>query len=225
MSTCQSAVTDAVDRAFKPGDKWFPLDQQGVFELADVDPAETYKAMEKLLQTGKVRAIGLCNFNIRRLKDIMSKTSIVPAVNQIERHPYLQQPDVLEFCRSKGILVQAYSPLGNNQLGLPKAVDDPEVQKLAKETGRDAGELLYSWGIQCGTVVLPKSVTLTRIESNLKVGELPRDVFDKISSMERHQRFGAQAQWGYDIFDEIGEEKVKQMARDAGPANLQKFTV
>ncbi|CAK7244605.1 MAG: hypothetical protein STHCBS139747_006149 [Sporothrix thermara] len=211
--------------AFKPSDKWFPLDKDGVFELADIDPVATYTAMEKLLDTGKVRAIGVCNFNQRRLADLLSKTKVVPAVNQIEAHPYLQQRELLEFCRSKGILVEAYSPLGNNQQGLPRTVDDPAVQALAQRVGMDAGQLLYSWGVQRGTVVLPKSVTPSRIESNRQVRELSPDVFAELNALERHKRFNVQAVWGFDIFDELGEDKVKEIAREAGPKNLVQFTV
>lgn len=179
--------------------------------------------MERLLQTKKVKAIGVCNFNIRRLSDLMSKTTVVPAVNQIELHPYMQSKAVVDFCKSKGIVVEAYSPLGNNQLGLQRAVDDPLVQELARKTGRDAGNLLYSWGVQRGTVVLPKSVTPWRIESNLEVGELDQSVMDKINTLERHQRFGAQLHWGYDIFDEVGVHKIKRTGQEAGPTNLRKF--
>ncbi|KAH8891567.1 Aldo/keto reductase [Thozetella sp. PMI_491] len=211
--------------AFKSSEKWFPLDDDGVFELADIDPAVTYKAMEALLSTGKVRAIGVCNFNERRLADLLSKTTVIPAVNQIEAHPYLQQPQLLEFCSSKNILVQAYSPLGNNQVGLPKVVDDPVVQDLAKGLGVDAGQLLYSWGLQRGTVVLPKSVTPSRIESNLQVKEIPSEVFEKLNALERHKRFNGCAHWGFDIFEELGQEEVTRIAREAGPENLKKFTV
>lgn len=211
--------------AFESSDKWFPIDEQGVFKLADIDPAATYAALEKLLDTGKVRAIGVCNFTVNKLKDLISKTKVVPAVNQIEAHPYLQQPELVEFCRSKNILIEAYSPLGNNQTGEPKVVDDAGVKELAGQQGLDAAQLVLSWGIQRGTVVLSKSVTPSRIESNLKVVKLPDEVFQKVTALERHKRFNVQARWGYDIFEEIGESEVKKIARDAGPENLTKFNV
>lgn len=181
--------------------------------------------MEKLLQTGKVRDIGICNFNIRRLKDLLSKVNVVPAVNQIEAHPYLQQLDLFKLCEEKGILIEAYSPLGNNQTGEPKTVDDPLVHEVAKQLGRDPGEILYSWGIQRGTVVLPKSVTPSRIASNRKVKALPDDAYARINSLERHKRFNTSKHWGYDFFDEIGEEEIKKIAKDAAPTNKVKFTV
>lgn len=210
-------------RAFKSGEKPFPLDASGVFQLADIDPATTYVAMEKLLQTSKVRAIGVSNFTVHRLDDLLSKTSVVPAVNQIEAHPYLQQPKLLEHCRSKGILVEAYSPLGNNQTGEPRTVDDPLVAELGKQLGLDIGQVCYSWGVQRGTVVLPKSVTESRIKSNLKVSELPADAFAQLNGLERNKRFNWQTRWGFDIFEELGEEEVKRAARETGPENLQKW--
>lgn len=183
--------------------------------------------MERILSTGKVKAIGVCNFNERRLKDLLSKTKIVPAVNQIEAHPYLKQPELKHFCESKGILIQAYSPLGNNQQGLPKAVDDPAVQKLAGDLGWDAGQVLYSWAVQRGTVVLPKSVSPSRIKSNLQVKELPQEVFDALDKLEKkkHIRFNTSKNWGADIFDEFGDEVAKQNGIDAAETNKAKFTV
>lgn len=213
--------------AFKPSDKWFPLDERGVFQLSDSDPADAYKEMERLVSTGKVKAIGVCNFNIRRLEDLLSKTKIVPAVNQIEAHPYLKQPELKKFCEGKGILIQAYSPLGNNQQNLPKAVDDPKVKKLAEQVGRDAGQVLYSWAVQRGTIVLPKSVSPSRIKSNLQVQELPKEVFDALDAIEneKHVRFNTSKNWGADIFDEFGDEVAKQNGLEAAATNKVKFTV
>ncbi|KAI6910057.1 putative aldehyde reductase I [Hortaea werneckii] len=212
--------------AFALGDKWFPLDDQGVFKLDDIDPAETYKAMERLLQTGKDKAIGVSNFTVEKLEDLMRKTSVVPAANQVEAHPYLQQPELLKYCQQKGIVLEAYSPLGNNQTGEPRTVDDAEVHAVAKDVGMDPGVVLGSWGVQRGTVVLPKSVTPHRIASKLKVKELPSDAFSRLNKLERHKRFNFPgARWGYDIFGEKGEKEVKQAAQHAGPENKTKFTV
>jgi L-glyceraldehyde reductase len=209
--------------AFKSGDDWFPIDSDGVFQLADIDPAVTYAAMEKLLETGKVRAIGVSNFTKDRLDKLLSKTTTVPAVNQIEAHPYLQQPELFDYCKSKGIQIAAYSPLGNNQTGEPRTVDDPLVAELGKKLGLDIGQVLYSWGVQRGSVVLPKSVTPSRIESNLQVAELPQDAFKQLNDLERNKRYNWQTRWGYDIFQELGEEEVKRVAKETGPENLEKF--
>ncbi|CAG5175596.1 uncharacterized protein ALTATR162_LOCUS8149 [Alternaria atra] len=169
--------------------KWFPLRENGVFDLVDIDPATTYKAMEKLLDTGKVRAIGVSNFTVNRLNDLLSKTDVVPAVNQVEAHPYLQQPPLFDFCKSKGILIEAYSPLGNNQTGEPRTVDDELDQ------------------------------------SNMQVKELPKDAFDELSGLERHKRFNVQSRWGFDIFEELGQEQVRKIAEECAEENKTKFTV
>lgn len=179
--------------------------------------------MEKLLDTGKVRAIGVSNFTKNRLDDLLSKTKVVPAVNQIEAHPYLQQPDLFDYCKAKGIQLAAYSPLGNNQTGEARTVDDPLVAELAKKLDLDIGQVLYSWGVQRGSVVLPKSVTPSRIESNIQVKELPQDAFDQLNALERNKRYNWQTRWGYDIFQELGEDEVKRVARETGPENLEKF--
>jgi len=201
------------------------LDSNGVFKLADIDYVDTYKAMEALLDAGKVRAIGVSNFNIRRLEDLLARSKVVPACNQVEAHPYLQQPDLLTFCQKHGIVLEAYSPLGNNQSGEPRTVDDPLVHEVAKEIGMDPGVTLGSWGIQRGHVVLPKSVTPARIASNLKVKELPAHAKAKLDSLSRHKRFNFPVHWGYDIFDEAGQEAVRKAALDAAETNKTKFTV
>lgn len=181
--------------------------------------------MEKLLSTGKVRAIGVSNFTINRLTDLLSKTNIVPAVNQIEAHPYLQQPALFDFCKSKGILIEAYSPLGNNQTGEPRTVDDELVGVLGRRLSLDGGQLLASWGIQRGTVVLPKSVTPSRIKSNMQVKELSKDTFEELNGLEKHKRFNVQSRWGFDIFEELGDEQVQKIAEDFAEENKTKFTV
>lgn len=209
--------------AFAPSEKWFPLKDNGLFELANIEPAITYSAMEKLLETGKVRAIGVSNFTVNRLQDLLGKSKIVPAANQIEAHPYLQQPGLFDFCKSKNILIEAYSPLGNNQTGEPRTVDDPKVGIIGDKLGMDGGQLLASWGVQRGTVVLPKSVTPHRIISNLQVKELPEDAFNELNALERGKRFNQQSRWGVDIFEELGEEKVKKIAAGLAEENLTKF--
>lgn len=181
--------------------------------------------MEALLATGKARAIGVSNFTIPALTSLLSQTTVVPAVNQVEAHPYLQQPDLLTFCKEKGILIEAYSPLGNNQTGEPRTVDDEVVHEVARELGMDPGVVLGSWGVQRGTVVLPKSVTPSRIKSNLAVKALPEEQLRKLDGLERHKRFNFPARWGFDIFGEAGEEKVARIAREAGEENKTKFTV
>ena len=196
-----------------------------MFELDNVDPTVTWKAMEDLVKTGKTRAIGVSNFNVRRLESLLSSSTIVPAVNQIEIHPYLQQTSLFEFCKNRGIQLTAYSPLGNNQTGEPRTVDDVKVHKIAERLSKDPGQILVSWGVQRGHVVLPKSVTASRIASNFQDFIMPEEQFAELNALERHKRFNFPARWGFDIFDEVGEEAVKRAAKDAGEENKVKFTV
>ncbi|KAM0327070.1 hypothetical protein ACHAQA_006195 [Verticillium albo-atrum] len=230
--TLQDLGTDYLDLflmhwpvAFKNTGKWFPLEDDGIFALADIDPSVTWAAMEKLVASGKVRAIGVSNFTIKRLEDLLATTKTVPAVNQVEAHPYLQQPKLFDFCKSKGIVLTAYSPLGNNQTGEPRTVDDPLVGDLSNKLGIDRGQLLAAWGVQRGTVVLPKSVTPSRIKSNFEVKELPSDVFEQLNGLERNKRFNWQTRWGFDIFQEVGDAEAKKVAREAAEENKTKFTV
>lgn len=164
-------------------------------------------------------------FNVRRLEELLGQVSVVPAANQIEDHPYLQQTELLQYCQSKGIFVEAYSPLGNHQTGAPRTVDDPLVYTVSKEINLDPGALLAIWGVQRGTVVLSKCVTPSRIASNLQVRELSEDAFTKLASLERHKRLNFPAIWGYDILEEAGEKTVCKASLGAGPANKIKFTV
>jgi diketogulonate reductase-like aldo/keto reductase len=181
--------------------------------------------MEALLKTGKTRAIGVSNFNIRRLKQLLDSCTVKPATNQIEAHPYLQQQELFDFCQEKGILIEAYSPLGNNQTGEPKTVDDAEVHAVAKSLNMDPGQVLVSWGVQRGHVVLPKSVTEKRIKGNFQDKVLPDSAMDRLNALERHKRFNFPGVWGYDIFDEAGEKEVLKIAKNAGSQNLKKFAV
>jgi L-glyceraldehyde reductase len=131
----------------------------------------------------------------------------------------------------QNIVVAAYSPLGNNIYNLPRAVDDPTVVNLAKDMNKQPAQLLVSWAVQRGTVVLPKSVTPSRIADNFQGifqnfhgfqtrfnliidFELPQEVFDKITALDRHHRYNFPARLGVDIFGEVSEESLKKSVED-----------
>jgi len=214
-------------RAFAAGDKFFPLDKDGVFRLSSTHFSDTWAAMEKLLATGKTKAIGISNFNVRRIKELLATARVVPATNQIEAHPYIQQQELFDLCKSHNILIEAYSPLGNNQTGEARTVDDATVHAVGDRLGMDAGQVLVSWGVQRGTVVLPKSVTEKRIQGNFQDKILPDFEFNELNKLERHKRFNNPSmRWGYDIFDEDGgDAKVAECAKGYGEENKTKFTV
>jgi len=153
---------------FASGTNPFPQTPTSAIALADIPISETWGAMEKLLETGKVKAIGVSNFNQRRIEELLRTAKVVPAVNQIEAHPWLQQPQLKKWHDEKGIRITAYSPLGNNIYGKPRVLDDPAIQEIAKSVGADSAQVLIAWAVNRGTSVVPKSVTMERIQSNIR---------------------------------------------------------
>ncbi|KAK5082615.1 hypothetical protein LTR70_007533 [Exophiala xenobiotica] len=148
----------------------FPKKEDGSRDLdLETKAAETYRSMERLLSTGKVKAIGVSNFSRSFLEQLLPQVSVIPAVNQIENHPLLPQQEIVDFCKERGILVEAYSPLGST--GSP-LMQKEAVAKVAQELGSTPSTILLSYHTARGVVALPKSVTSSRIEDNLKVIEL-----------------------------------------------------
>lgn len=124
----------------------------------------TWRAMEKLLADGKARAIGVSNYTVSHLDELLAGAREAPSVNQVELHPFLQQRELVAFCRGAGIRVEAYSPLAK-----ARRMDDPVVLRAARKHGRTAAQVLVRWGIQHDLVVIPKSVRLERIRENSDV--------------------------------------------------------
>lgn len=137
--------------------------------LRERSHVDTYKDMEKLLKTGKTKAIGVSNYSKKYLEQLLPQVEVVPAANQIENHPLLPQQEIVDLCKAKGILVTAYSPLGST--GSP-LITDPHVVKLAEEKGTTAGCILLSYHVARGSAVLAKSVTPSRIDENKKIVKL-----------------------------------------------------
>ncbi|KAG8996321.1 hypothetical protein FRB90_012763, partial [Tulasnella sp. 427] len=157
-------------------------DETGRVLPADESPTfvETWKEMEKLLDSGRVKSIGVSNFSIKTLDMLLPHVSVVPAVNQVQLHPYLPQLDLLEYCTSKGIHLTAYSPLG--QTNSPLFTDDTIV-RLAEKYRVSTGQVLLSWGVQRGTSVIPKSEKEERLRSNLELVKFDPVDFEAISDI------------------------------------------
>ncbi|KAH8776710.1 aldo/keto reductase [Diaporthe sp. PMI_573] len=189
----------------------FPIDEQtfGV-DVIDVPIIETWRAMEALVKKGKIRTIGVSNFSIAKINEIWDAAEIKPAVNQVELHPYFAQPELVKWCQDKGIVVEAYSPLGNNIYSLPMAIEDPAIIQLAEKLGKTPAQIVLSWIVQRGVVVLTKSVTPSRIKSNLEVSELPADVFETVNSLDRNHRYNLPARLGVDIFGDAKPEVLEK---------------
>ncbi|KAJ3308125.1 hypothetical protein HDU76_004114, partial [Blyttiomyces sp. JEL0837] len=163
--------------AFKnKGDGNTLRDEKNNIVYEDVTIEQTWKAMEELVDKKKVRSIGVSNFNITKLKELLAVARIKPAVNQIELHPYLPQHELVEFCKQNGILVTAYSPLGTG--GEPSLLADPTITEIAKKNNKTVAQVLISWAIQRGTQVIPKSSNPERIKQNFEVFELSAEDFD-----------------------------------------------
>ncbi|KAK7222784.1 hypothetical protein V2G26_010787 [Clonostachys chloroleuca] len=193
----------------------FPIDpaDKGVF-VVDVAVEETWKAMEALVKKGKVKSIGVSNFNKEKIEEILKFAEIKPAVNQIEAHPFLQQPELLEWSKQQGIHTSAYSPSANNIYNLPKAIDNEVVVKIAKEIGKSPAQVLIQWAVQRGTSVLPKSVTPSRIAENFEDFELSPEVVAKINALDTNTRYNMPKRLGVNVFGEHTEEELKQARKD-----------
>ncbi|TVY48833.1 D-galacturonate reductase [Lachnellula occidentalis] len=134
--------------------------------IRDHSHIQTWKSMEKLLATGKVKAIGVANYSVRNLEELLPHATVVPAVNQIENHPSLPQQEIVDFCKSKGIHITAYSPLGST--GSPMFKAEPVVEVAKKRNVTPASVLLsYHTLVARGSSVLAKSVNPERIKANM----------------------------------------------------------
>ncbi|KAI1472205.1 Aldo/keto reductase [Daldinia caldariorum] len=137
--------------------------------LWDHDHVATWKQMEGLLETGKTKGIGVCNYSKPYLEQLLAKAEVVPAINQIENHPALPQQEVVDLCKEKGIHVVAYSPLGST--GGP-LLQSEAVTKVAQRKGVSPATILLSYHVARGATVLAKSVTESRIKANLEIVDL-----------------------------------------------------
>ncbi|KAJ5891676.1 uncharacterized protein N7473_007904 [Penicillium subrubescens] len=184
------------------------------FRIADVPVADTWVVLEKFVEAGKIRSIGISNFTVEATQSLLKMAKIPPAVNQIEAHPYLLQPQLFDFLKENNILPVAYSPLGNNIYNLPRVVDDPTVVEIAKKLNKDPAILLISWAVQRGSAVLPKSVTPSRIESNFQDFVIPDAEFEALNKLDRNERYNYPFRWGVDVFGELGAAEAERRAEE-----------
>ncbi|MCW2740446.1 MAG: 2,5-didehydrogluconate reductase [Blastococcus sp.] len=180
-------------RAFDQSLSTLGLEQLDLFLIhwplpgIDVDFVETWKALEEIYASGRVRSIGVSNFNPHHLRRLFAETEIRPAVNQIEVHPYLAQDDVRAFDADHEIVTEAWSPIAQG-----KVLDDPAVTAIAERLGRTPAQVVLRWHIQRGDVVFPKSVTRERIEENFALFdfELGTEEMATLTGLDRGERTG-----------------------------------
>ncbi|MER8043459.1 aldo/keto reductase [Streptomyces sp. NPDC094032] len=149
---------------------------------------DTYRAFEKILADGRARAIGVSNFHPEHLERLIGETSVVPAVNQIELHPQLQQAAAREVHERHGIATEAWSPLGSGR-GL---LDVPAIVAIARKHARTPAQIVLRWHIQIGNLVIPKSVTPSRIRENIAVFDFELDAEDLagLAALDEGRRLG-----------------------------------
>ncbi len=183
-----------------------PLDEHGVLKSGNIPIRETWEAMQELVQTGLVKAVGVSNFTTPMLTDLLSYAKIIPTANQIELHPHLQQSRLVDFCRSKGIAVTAYSPLGRPGSQPPRSymqqpaarlVDDPLIAGIASAHKKTPAQVLIRWALERETIVIPKSVTPERIRENIDVFdfELSEKEMQAIAALDKRERLVDPMDW------------------------------
>ncbi|KAL5335693.1 Aldo/keto reductase [Aspergillus crustosus] len=187
---------------FKRGADRFPRDANGRMVHGETSYVDTWKSMEELTKTGKVKAIGVSNFSKGEIENLLKEGSIPPAVHQMEVHPYLQQKDFNAWLREKGIHVVQFSPLGNmndfyRQTGWAKEVahmirviDQPLLKELGEKYGKTPVQVVLAWGINSRRSVIPKSVIDWQIDQNLEADfELEKADVEKIGTLDTKARF------------------------------------
>jgi 2,5-diketo-D-gluconate reductase A len=159
----------------------WPCARRGLF-------TDSYRAMETLYREGRVRAIGVSNFQPAHLERLLETAEVVPAVNQIELHPWLQQDELRQLHARLGIRTEAWSPLGRGQV-----LEDPVVLELAAAHRRSAAQIILSWHLQLGNVVIPKASSYARIRENLDVFGFTLSASDMagLATLERGHRTGS----------------------------------
>ncbi len=150
--------------------------------LYDGDYASTWKTLERFMAEGRARSIGVSNFEVEHLERLAAECDVVPAVNQIELHPYFQNEEVRRYGEEHGIATQAWSPIAQGEV-----LDDPAIGEIAERLGRTPAQVVLRWHIQRGSIVFPKSTTPARIEENLALFdfELGTDDMGRIDALDR----------------------------------------
>lgn len=183
--------------AFKenPGSDPWPQDENGQLLVSDTHYLEAYRAIEELVREGKVRSIGLANFNVTQLQDVLKNCKIKPAVVQVEVHPYLQNDKVIDFCQKNDIIVTAFSPLGSCEIAhlrdLPILLEDEALIKIGQKYNKTAAQVCLRWCLQRGLAPAPKGLTPLQLIENGQIFdfELSDQDMSAIKSLNKNLRF------------------------------------
>ncbi|OQV16486.1 Aldose reductase [Hypsibius exemplaris] len=185
---------------YKEGGDLFPKDANDKMAHTDVDYVETWKALEEVHKAGKAKNIGLSNFNVEQVQRVVENSTVAPACHQIEVHVYLQNKKLIDFSKSKGMVVVAYSPLGSNDRpkgpgfgDFPAPLEDAVVKKIAAKHKKQPGHVLLKFLLQQDLVVIPKSVSKERLKANLEVFDFTLDNEDlnELQKLDKHGEYRA----------------------------------
>ena len=202
-ASCRRLQIDYVDCyiihtpfAFRPGDEQDPRDERGqVIYDPGVTLVETWQALERLVDEGQCKAIGLSNVNLEKLQEIVEAARIKPAVVEVESHPYLPERDLLEYCQQHGITLLAFAALGHGME--PRLMDHPVIIAIAQRVGKTPAQVILAWAVQRGTAFLTTAVTRDRIQENFELSTLPEDAMREIrDGITTSVRFNAVVETG-----------------------------
>ena len=174
--------------AFRPGDEQDPRDERGqVIYDSGVTLVDTWRALERLVDEGQCKSIGLSDVNLGKLREIVAAARIKPAVVQVESHPYLPEWELLDFCREHGIVLLAFAALGHSMD--PKLLDDPVITSIAQRVRKTPAQVALAWAVQRGTAFLTTSTKPDRIRETFEISTLPEDAMremrDRITTSVR----------------------------------------
>jgi diketogulonate reductase-like aldo/keto reductase len=181
--------------AFQPGDEQDPRDAQGrVIYDSGVTLAETWGALERLVDDGHCRSIGLSDITLTKLREIVAVARIKPAVVQVESHPYLPEWELLEFCKAHGIVLLAFAALGHAME--PRLLDDPVITAIARRVHKTPAQVALAWAVQRGTAFLTTSTKPARIQENFDISAIPEDAMREIRDVTTNVRFNSVVETG-----------------------------
>ncbi|KAJ6660058.1 hypothetical protein lerEdw1_018256 [Lerista edwardsae] len=185
--------------AFKPGDAFYPKDENGKWMYHETDLCATWEALEACKDAGLTKSIGVSNFNHRQLEMILNKPGLKykPVSNQIECHPYFTQPKLLEFCREHGIVIVGYSPLGTSRdetwvnVSSPPLLEDPVLNAIGEKYNKTAAQVALRFSVQREVVVIPKSFNPDRIRENFQIFDfsLTEKEMKEIEALNKNIRY------------------------------------
>lgn len=149
---------------------------------------DTWRALEKIYRDGKVRSIGVSNFHVHHLEELLKDAEVKPVLNQIEYHPHLTQEDVLQFCKENAIQMQSWSPLKRGEI-----ITEPVIKEIADKHDKTPAQIVLRWNLQNGVITIPKSVKEHRMQENADIFnfELTEDEMEKLNDLNKNERIGS----------------------------------